>query len=56
MSSPLAVEHVAEIVPLPLVRRLGVNLSGSGVSLEEMRLRVAPFVRAPQRLQVAHFW
>ena len=53
MVSPLAVEHLAEIVPLSLLRRLAVNIGRSRLSSEEIHQRVAPFVREPQRLQVA---
>ena len=53
MSSSLAVEQLAKTVPLPLLRRLVVKLFGMGVSLREVHLRIAPFVRAPRRLQVA---
>lgn len=52
MSSPLAVTHLAEIVPLPFLRRLVVRIGRIGVSLEQMHQRVAPFTRVPRRLQV----
>ena len=44
--------RTAEIVPLPFLRTLVVNLGDSGVSLGDMHQRVAPLVRAPQRLRV----
>ena len=53
MSSSLAVERLAEIVPLHLLRKLVVKFRATWRgSLEEVHQRVAPFVRAPQRLQV----
>ena len=53
LSSPLAVEHLVESVPLPLLRKLLVRMDSSTGSLEELQERFAPHVRAPQRLQVA---
>ena len=55
MASPVAVEHLEEIVPLPFLRRLVCFLIFFRESMEEIRQRVAPFVRAPQRLEVAPF-
>ena len=54
MASHLAVEQLAEIVPLPFLRRLAVKPGFAGVLLEEIKQRVAPFVREPQRLKVVH--
>ena len=52
----MEIEQLAEIVPLHLLRKLVVKLGSlSRGSLEEVRQRVAPFVRSPQRLQVARW-
>ena len=49
----MEIEQLAEIVPLHLLRKLVVKFRATWRgSLEEVRQRVAPFVRAPQRLQV----
>lgn len=52
VASCLAVEQLAEIVPLRFLRTLVVYLGISGVTAEDMHQRFAPFVRAPQRLEV----
>ena len=51
MSSCLAVEQLEEIVPLPFMRRLHVNLGALGLSPEEVHQRVVPFVRASHQLE-----
>lgn len=55
LSSCLAMEQLAEIVPLPFLRKLAVKLTRWGVSSGEVHQRVAPLVRAPQRLEVVNW-
>lgn len=52
--SRLAVEHLAEVVPLHCLRKLLVNVS-SLEETEEAHRRVAPFVRAPPPVQVSRW-
>ena len=55
MASPVAVEQLLEIVPLPFLQRLVCFLFLFREPVEEMSQRVAPFVRAPHLLEVAPF-